>query len=115
MFIFWLSARSDVPAIPTHMDKIFHFIEYFGFAALLWFAVAKDKFWDFKIRLAIAVFLIAAAYAGSDEIHQKFVVGRNASIYDWFADVAGILGMLTLMLSRVKWRGPAVSYDYETI
>lgn len=31
------------------------------------------------------------AYAASDEVHQSFVPGRNASITDWAADAVGIL------------------------
>lgn len=31
------------------------------------------------------------AYAASDEIHQSFVPGREASIFDWMADAVGIL------------------------
>ena len=30
-------------------------------------------------------------YAASDEIHQSFVPGRDASIMDWAADAVGIL------------------------
>ncbi len=31
------------------------------------------------------------AYAASDEVHQGFVPGREASIMDWLADSVGIL------------------------
>ncbi len=113
--IFWLSSRTAVLEMPGHLDKILHFIEYFIFAFLLWRAIARECFWSFKARTAIGVALIASAYGASDEFHQMFVPGRSASIRDWFADVAGILGMLTLVLSRVKWRVEAIKNNYETI
>jgi VanZ family protein len=33
--------------------------------------------------------MASAVYGVSDEFHQRFVPGRNASIEDWVADVAG--------------------------
>ena len=115
--IFWLSSRSGVPHLPGPTDKILHFGEFFVFSLLLWRAFAGELFGKFALWRCIAVLLIGCAYALLDEVHQSFVPGRYASIYDWFADVAGILGMITLMLSRVKWRGGggAVNYHYEKI
>ena len=113
--IFWFSSRTGVPRLPGPTDKILHFVEYFIFALLLWRALAGSLTAEFTFRRAVAVFLIASLYALSDEVHQSFVPGRYASIYDWFADVAGILGMITLMISRVKWRGRAVNDHYEKI
>ncbi len=41
--------------------------------------------------------LIAVAYGAIDEWHQSFVPGRDASVHDWLADVAGvILGILLI-------------------
>jgi hypothetical protein len=112
--IFAFSSLSAVPVMPKKSDKILHFIEYSFFAFLLWRALARDRFWSLDIGRFIIVALIASLYAASDEIHQSYVPGRYASIYDWFADVAGILGMLTLMVIRLKWRGSG-RQNYETI
>lgn len=112
--IFLLSSFSDVPDIPKKSDKILHFIEYFLFALLLWRAVARERFWTFDKRRMIGVLLLGSLYAASDEIHQSCVPGRYASIFDWFADVAGILGMITLMVLTLKWRGRR-RQSYETI
>ena len=109
--IFWLSSLSHVPTGPENSDKVFHFFEYFLFAALLWRALRSRHFQKRKIQRALVVLLIGAAYAASDEIHQLFVPGRTSSVFDWIADVAGIVGMLTLMLIAVKWRGTAFNYD----
>ncbi|MCI0604185.1 VanZ family protein [bacterium] len=91
--------------MPKKSDKVLHFFEYSFFAFLLWRAFARERFWTLEIRRVIAVILIGSLYAASDEIHQSYVPGRYASIYDWVADVAGILGMITLMVFRLKWRG----------
>lgn len=109
-----LSSLSAVPEMPKKSDKIVHFLEYFLFGFLLWRAVARDRFWAMESGRFLIVLLIGSLYAASDEIHQSYVPGRYASIYDWFADVAGILGMLTLMVIRLKWRG-SDRQRYETI
>jgi VanZ family protein len=112
--IFGLSSVSAVPEMPKNSDKILHFIEYFLFAFLLWRAFARERTWSLETGRFIIIALIGSLYAASDEIHQSYVPGRYASIYDWFTDVAGILGMLTLMVIRLKWRGSG-RQSYETI
>jgi len=113
VFIFLLSSISTIPHLPRNSDKVIHFIEYFLFALLIWRAFGRGEIWFFNTQKAVLMTSIAAAYAASDEFHQLFVQGRTASIYDWIADVAGILGMLTLMIVKVKWKGG--SFNYETI
>jgi VanZ family protein len=112
--IFALSSLSAVMEMPKESDKILHFLEYFFFAFLLWRAFARERLWTLESGRFIMVALIGSLYAASDEIHQSYVPGRYASIYDWFADVAGILGMLTLLVIRLKWRGSG-RQSYETI
>jgi VanZ family protein len=109
--IFWLSSISTLPHIPENSDKFFHFIEYFVFAVLIWRAFGLGKFWFFNSKQALLTTFIASTYAASDEFHQLFVPGRSASIYDWIADVAGILGMLTLMIVKVKWKDGTFKYE----
>ena len=112
-FIFWLSSVSHVPTGPENSDKVFHFFEYFLFATLLWRAFRSAHFRRHRIQRALVVFLVGAVYAATDEFHQLFVPGRTSSVFDWMADVAGIIGMLTLMLIAVKWRG--TTFDYDSI
>ena len=110
-FLFWLSSLPASPEFVVYPDKILHFAAYFLYALLLWKALSGTSLVTQKWQSLIVVALIASGFAASDELHQSFVAGRNASIYDWFADVAGILGMLTLRIIRVKWRGDAVRYE----
>ncbi len=47
-------------------------------------------------RLSLAycwlyTFLICAGFGALDEAHQLFIAGRRCDIYDWLADLVGIL------------------------
>lgn len=85
--IFYLSAKPSVPipALFPHQDKVFHFAEYLGLAFLAAHATGRGLF---RRRFWIALG-IAAVYGLSDEIHQSFVPGRDASVADWLADTVG--------------------------
>ena len=78
-------ALSSLPGsevgIPAPWDKLAHFTEY----ALLGFLLGRGTG---NVPLAFA---LAALYGVSDEVHQAFVPGREASVFDWLADAAGAL------------------------
>jgi VanZ family protein len=61
------------------LDKVAHVGSYAVLGALLSLATERP----------LVAFLIAAAYGVSDEVHQIWIDGRTASIYDWFADLIG--------------------------
>lgn len=43
------------------------------------------------VRVEVPILLaMGAAYGAADEWHQSFVAGRDASVLDWAADVAGV-------------------------
>lgn len=110
-FLFWLSSMPATPGLQHYPDKVLHFLAYFAYAYLLSLAITRHGLFRIEWHRLLVVAILAAAYAATDEFHQAFVPGRHASVYDWFADVAGILGMLTLRIFRVKWRGNAVRYE----
>jgi VanZ family protein len=92
--IFFLSSLSSFPdALPVFWsaDKVLHFIEYFimGFLFYGWFSsfkgLARGNF-----PLAATV-MVGIAYALTDEWHQSFVPGRDASAWDWMFDSLGVL------------------------
>lgn len=85
--IFHLSHKPaiEIPPLFPHQDKVFHFCEYFGLGFLLALALPYGA----TRRRFLLAFLLAAAYGISDEIHQSFVPGRDASVWDWLADAAG--------------------------
>lgn len=79
--IFALSSLPD-PSPPVrfaHSDKVLHAAAYAALAASLLIPGLPP------LRAAGA----AALYGATDEIHQRFVPGRDASLGDWAADLAG--------------------------
>jgi len=91
--IFALSAQSNpLPEITTRVwDKLLHTIEYAGLAVLLARALLRE---GISVGRAFVVAAVAASlYGASDEFHQSFVPGRDATPRDWAADtVGGIIG-----------------------
>jgi VanZ family protein len=92
--IFFLSSISRYPeGLPSFfgLDKIVHFIEYFFFGVLYYrWISSSDRFFTRGRVLAVTVF-IGVLYALTDEWHQSFVPGRNASLWDWLFDSLGVL------------------------
>jgi VanZ family protein len=75
----------------ANSDKFLHFFVYglLGMLAARGMLFAKSKFLN-KHYLLFA-FLLGSTFGLSDEIHQYFVPGRCADVYDWLADSLGIL------------------------
>jgi VanZ family protein len=77
------SLPDPAPRLPLFpgCDKILHFIEYSILGAGL-------RYWSGGVR---PLFLIGGAgFAALDEFHQRYVPGREASPWDWVADLAGL-------------------------
>jgi VanZ family protein len=81
-------ALSAIPDLGTGLGvwdlilrKLAHTAEYAILGALVFRAY----------RNAPAAFLIASAYAVTDEVHQTFVRGRHGSPVDWLIDSVGVL------------------------
>lgn len=87
--IFIASAQSDA-GIPLDVsDKSLHAAAYFGLAVLLVRALSGGWRARLTVRVALGAMLIAMAYGMSDEVHQLFVPGRMADVYDLYADATG--------------------------
>lgn len=67
--------------------KTIHFSEYLVLMLVLWRALRRTAL-DGRRALS-AAFALCLLYAGSDELHQGFVDGRNPSIVDVCIDAAG--------------------------
>ncbi len=97
LVIFILSSISKSAYIPTSFgfDKAVHFVEY----GILGFLLARSilgfqSSLSSKLLISLAV-VLAIAYGISDEVHQTFVPGRNASPWDVLADgLGGLTGAL---------------------
>ena len=106
--IFILSAQSKLP-MPTSvsffgLDKLLHACAFGSLAFALSYWFSTDAWLAKPFKYFTVVCLITVCYGISDEIHQIFVPGRDASIYDWFADCSGAVLAVLLRISVVKVR-----------
>jgi VanZ family protein len=92
--IFLLSSVSKFPdMIPSFsgFDKLAHFCEYYLFGCLIyrWLLAERSRF---ASRHAVFfTILIGAFYGISDEWHQSFVPGRDASPWDALTDALAVV------------------------
>lgn len=84
-------------------DKLIHGGIYFVAAILIYLAIREHR--PFRTsKIAWLTFTITVLYGMSDEIHQYFVRGRHASIWDFLADMAGVTaGLLIVHVIRRKY------------
>ncbi|NOY61938.1 MAG: VanZ family protein [Gammaproteobacteria bacterium] len=96
--IFFLSSQATLPLPPAipGFDKIAHFGAYGVLGALLMFSMQPKQLSPWQ-RVAL-VTLLVCTYGASDEFHQSFVPGRDASILDWVAD--GFGGFVAALILR---------------
>jgi len=84
---------ADAPDLDFILRKAGHMAEFGTLAVLLWRALALSG-----VRRAIFFGLVLTiAYAATDEFHQSFTAGRNASGVDVSIDAAGALIALVVL------------------
>lgn len=94
VLIFGLSSLEKAPLeiIPIwNIDKVVHLAEYAVFGIFLMLAFSGSRAVKVFRRASFRSLVIGALYGLSDEIHQYYVPGRICSVYDFTADVLGIL------------------------
>ena len=111
--IFMLSSRSKLPlpdsALFPGMDKVLHALAFGCFAFSFSYWLGRDM-WKSKPAVCVLIVCIAAAcYGASDEIHQMFVPGRDASVYDWIADCTGALAASLVRTAIVRRKKDAAA------
>ena len=91
ILIFYLSSLTseDLPSLFVGQDIIGHLAEYIIFALLLSRALKASNPKVSYNQLILWVCVIAIIYAASDEFHQSFVSGRDASSFDLLLDAIG--------------------------
>lgn len=92
--IWWLSSQTiDFPLhrIPFR-DKGVHFLEY-GFLALM-MAHAVSVSWPGARYGLAAAWWLTVSLGLTDELHQAYVPGRSADVYDLVADACGALAAM---------------------
>lgn len=105
--IFFVSSLSSVknPLEIEHFDKIIHVLEYMPFGFLLTRAFFNTNRRLSQKTLLVYVILTSFLYGLSDEYHQFFVEGRDATVIDALADtIGGMLGVYIYFyfLKRLK-------------
>ncbi len=88
--IFFVSAQPSLDSGLGLIDqigrKVIHFAEYALLCFLFWRALQASTN---PRRAALLAFVLASAYAVTDEYHQSFVEGRHGTPVDWLIDSAG--------------------------
>lgn len=86
--IFILSSFPPPMELPSFSfaDKLAHLLAYGVLASLIYFALKKSQA---SVHPIFIPFLIAFLYGVSDELHQYFVPGRDADLFDAVANGVG--------------------------
>ncbi|HID56283.1 TPA: VanZ family protein [Candidatus Poribacteria bacterium] len=83
-------------------DKLWHFLEYMILGLLAYRAFrSASKAWVGE-HPYLTTLLFVIIFGATDEIHQSFVPGRNASPFDWMADIVG--GILAMGVMKIQDR-----------
>lgn len=88
--IFYVSSV-PAPPIPPGTDKPLHGAAYLGLAIVVVRAVAGGLPGRIDLWTAAIALLVTVGYAVTDEVHQTFVPGRSAEMYDLLADAGGAI------------------------
>ncbi len=83
--------------------KLGHVTEYFILGLLLWRALRRGRDAAWRWSWALATFLLGGAWAGLDELHQRFERGRGSSVVDVGWDSLGLL-LALVVLYAVAWK-----------
>lgn len=100
--IFWISHQPKVEILEDSFigfDKILHFFAYFIYSILTFTAI--EIIINFKFKSGIFAIFVALLFAISDEYHQSFIDGRDASVYDFLADAVGII-LSGIFFSKIR-------------
>ena len=119
-FVFWvllIFAFSSYPkVIIPHgkyisWDKLAHLVEFGILSYLAARALRFSGIRGLASRYLWITSIFGLLYAITDEVHQLYVKGRYASVYDVMADFVGVLlgALLFALLLRRKSAAPLVS------
>lgn len=108
VLLFLVSAQTTVRGADLAWDKLLHAGAY-ATLGLLSLRALNGGLRSPQLRPALLALLLAVAYGFSDELHQAFVPGRDASVLDWVADAVGaalaVLVVALVSTARARARG----------
>jgi VanZ family protein len=99
-WLFPSATFAQLVAMHHVVRKLAHFTEYLVLGVLLYRAL--DGAPGFSRRTAVRALALAALCAASDELHQYFVSGRTAAMWDCVIDVSGAAAGLGLLAARAR-------------
>jgi VanZ family protein len=91
--IFFLSSLSQFPmAVPSvrGLDKMAHFAEFYLFGCLIYRWLGSFNHEIIRKTISPVTILMGILYGLSDEWHQSFVPGRDATLWDVLFDALGV-------------------------
>lgn len=97
VFYLMLSAPADTVSTYQVNDKVIHLVLFFGLMGLA--HITHPQIQLLKLAFPLAVYGLAT------ELSQGLLPDRDASIYDWIADLGGIvlaMGLIRLLKSLAK-------------
>lgn len=92
---------STLELVHLMIRKVFHFLNYFTLAFLLYRAFTKgNKIFHFKKIIITGI--ITISYAILDEIIQLLIPSRTGSFYDFIIDLSGCISMICMIYFKSK-------------
>jgi VanZ family protein len=91
--IFFLSSLPQLPVvIPSFrgLDKLAHLVEYYLFGCLIYRWLCSFDQSIIRRNIFLITTLMGILYGLSDEWHQSFVPGRDATLWDVLFDALGV-------------------------
>ena len=117
-----LFLASSIPGssvgLQSGYDLAAHALAYGLLGVLVLHALAGGRWRGITGRRAAGAVIIAGLYGLSDELHQRFVPGRTATLLDLAADVGGALcGVLLLwacgIVLSIRRQGPGERREFD--
>jgi VanZ family protein len=102
--VFWMAdspLATGALSFTPPLDKLLHAGVYGSIAALLWFSG--------MVRRVPVLWLLVVGIGLMDELQQRTIAGRESSVADLLADMAGVtlgLWLASWLLSRLLVRRP---------
>ena len=87
--LYWGLSQAGSRAIYASWDKVLHASVFF----IIWWLGR----WSLRVSW-VWVSLLVILGGGAEEIHQMFQEGRVPSLEDWYADIVGVAGAVTIYL-----------------
>jgi VanZ family protein len=103
--IFFFSAQPDLSTnlgLIDHVGRKFVHASEYALLCFLWWRALRTRM-D-RIAALVPSWLIAVAYAASDEYHQRFVTGRHSTWVDVAIDSMGAALFVVLIHRRQRER-----------